>query len=199
MSQDIYDKIVKIITIIIIVITFIFVTIFKLIPELKNIIGSSDKYINYENYDTVIGIKINTKTDFLLVIADNKVQNIVFLSNSSLSLYNQNIEGNSLSESLDDIINILRTKGVLLDELTLIKYPSNTSYETVKNLLTKSLTITETTSTYQILAEEYSIKTYQDDKEQLQVIETYSKKLARNYKNKKILEETINEQKEKNY
>lgn len=193
MYQEKYDKITNIITIIVVIVVFLLLIIFKIIPDLKTIRGSSDTYINYDKYDTVIGIKININTDFLLVITDNKVENIVFLSNNSLYLYNQNIEGNTLSKSLTDIINILRNNDVLLDELTLIKYQSNTSYDNVKKILTTNLNVEKLTSTYQLLAEEYNIKTYQDNTEQLQAIETYSKELTRKYKNEKILEETINE------
>lgn len=193
MYQEKYDKITNIITIVVVIVVFLLLIIFKIIPDLKAIRGSSDTYINYDKYDTVIGIKINTNTDFLLVITDNKVQNIVFLSNNSLYLYNQNIEGNTLNESLTSIINILRNNDVLLDELTLIKYPSNTSYDNVKKLLANKLNVEELTSTYQLLAAEYNINAYQDNIEQLQAIETYSKELTRKYKNEKILEETINE------
>lgn len=193
MYQEKYDKITNIITIVVVIVVFLLLIIFKIIPDLKAIRGSSDTYINYDKYDTVIGIKINTNTDFLLVITDNKVQNIVFLSNNSLYLYNQNIEGNTLNESLTSIINILRNNDVLLDELTLIKYQSNTSYDNVKKLLANKLNVEELTSTYQLLAAEYNINAYQDNIEQLQAIETYSKELTRKYKNEKILEETINE------
>ena len=193
MYQEKYDKITNIITIVVVIVVFLLLIIFKIIPDLKAIRGSSDTYINYDKYDTVIGIKINTNADFLLVITDNKVQNIVFLSNNSLYLYNQNIEGNTLNESLTSIINILRNNDVLLDELTLIKYQSNTSYDNVKKLLANKLNVEELTSTYQLLAAEYNINAYQDNIEQLQAIETYSKELTRKYKNEKILEETINE------
>lgn len=193
MYQEKYDKITNIITIVVVIVVFLLLIIFKIIPDLKAIRGSSDTYINYDKYDTIIGIKINTNTDFLLVITDNKVQNIVFLSNNSLYLYNQNIEGNTLNESLTSIINILRNNDVLLDELTLIKYQSNTSYDNVKKLLANKLNVEELTSTYQLLAAEYNINAYQDNIEQLQAIETYSKELTRKYKNEKILEETINE------
>ena len=193
MYQEKYDKISNIITIVVVIVVFLLLIIFKIIPDLKAIRGSSDTYINYDKYDTVIGIKINTNTDFLLVITDSKVQNIVFLSSNSLYLYNQNIEGNTLNESLTSIINILRNNDVLLDELTLIKYQSNTSYDNVKKLLANKLNVEELTSTYQLLAAEYNINAYQDNIEQLQAIESYSKELTRKYKNEKILEETINE------
>ena len=194
MYQEKYDKMTNIITIIIVIIVFLLLIIFKIIPDLKAIRGSSDTYINYDKYDTVVGIKINTNTDFLLVITDNKVQNIIFLSSNSLCLYNKNIEGNTISNSLANVVNILRNNNVLLNELTLIKYQKNSSYNDVKQILANNLTLQEKESTYQLLAVEYNIKSYQDNTEQLQAIEAYSKELTRKYKNDKILKETLKKQ-----
>lgn len=194
MYQEKYDKMTNIITIIIVIIVFLLLIIFKIIPDLKAIRGSSDTYINYDKYDTVVGIKINTNTDFLLVITDNKVQNIIFLSSNSLFLYNKNIEGNTISNSLTNVVNILRNNDVLLNELTLIKYPKNSSYNDVKQILANNLTLQEKESTYQLLAVEYNIKSYQDNTEQLQAIEAYSKEITRKYKNDKILKETLKKQ-----
>ena len=75
-----------------------------------------------------------------------------------------------------------------------IKYQKNSSYNDVKQILAKNLTLQEKESTYQLLAVEYNIKSYQDNTEQLQAIEAYSKELTRKYKNDKILKETLKKQ-----
>ena len=187
MYEERMDKYINIISIIVVIIVAIFLIVFKIAPDLKKIKGSSDNFIDYDNIDTVIGIKTPTNINFLLVIEKEKVTNILFLSSGALCLYNQDIENKSLDAALKTITTTLKEQDVI--GLTITEYPHNKLYKKAKEILIKSLTLEENTNTYQSLAKSLSIQTYEDNLEQLKTLESYSKNLIREYKNAKTLEE----------
>lgn len=187
MYEEKIDKYISIISIIVVIMVAIFLIVFKIVPDLKKIKGSSDNFIDYDNIDTVVGIKTPTNIDFLLVISEEKVTNILFLSNNALCLYNQDIENKTLDIALKNVTLILKEQDII--GLTLIKYPHNKLYAKVKEILAKNISIEESTDTYQSLSNNLDIIIYEDNLEQLKTIESYSKNLIRVYKNTKTLEE----------
>lgn len=71
----------------------IYISINRIIPELKSQFGSSDKFISYTNYSNMFEININNNTDFILVLNKNyKIYHIIFLSDNISCLYNKNLE-----------------------------------------------------------------------------------------------------------
>ena len=73
------EKIYRILKILAIIIIFVLVLITKIIPEYKETRGSSDKYINIEKYESLIEIKINNNLNFILIISEEKISNILLL------------------------------------------------------------------------------------------------------------------------
>lgn len=187
MYEERMDKYINIISLIVVIMVAIFLIVFKIVPDLKSIKGSSDSFIDYDNIDTVVGLKTPTNIDFLLVISEEKVTNILFLSSEALCLYNQDIENKPLDTALKTITATLKEQDII--GLTLIEYPHNKSTTKVKEVLVKTLTLEEESNTYQSLAKSFSITTYEDNLEQLKTLESYSKNIIREYKNAKTLEE----------
>lgn len=183
------DKKVIIIQTLIIFILIIGLIIFKFIPEYKNNLGSSDRYIDINNYEDIVEIKINDKLNFSLILSQNKVTNILFFDKTSLCLYNQDIENKDIDIAISKVVNILIENDYLdnLSTINTIKYHGN-HYEQVvlrikevlqtKNILPNYI---ETTSTIQEKARSFSI-TSTDEESILKELEFYSKNLIRNKK-----------------
>ena len=85
------EKIQSLLKILIIVIAIILILVIKVIPEYKESKGSSDINVDINAYESIVEIKINNKSNFLLLIAKSKISNILFLEETSLCLYNQYI------------------------------------------------------------------------------------------------------------
>lgn len=191
MEEKRIEKFTKIITIVIIILLMIGLLVFKIIPELKNAIGSSDSYIDYNNYETVLGIRTNTNTSLLLIINNDKITNIVFLDQTSLYLYNKDIEKQDITQALTKIIDIMSTKNLLPDNIIyLIKYFDSPYYSSVKDFLsTNNLSVVELEETYQETASMYDLEVYTDNISELKALEKYSRNLIRNYQKNQIIQE----------
>ena len=164
--------------------------VFKVIPEYKETQGSSDKYIKVDEYKDLVELKINNHTNFALVTTDKLITNILFFDNTSLVLYNQDIEGTSFENGIRKIINILIENNYLKtnDFITITKYHNKTDQiiksEIVKclNSLNASVNIIEEKNTIQQKAKSLKIEEA-DEKQQLKAIEYASKDIVRKYKN----------------
>ena len=182
------EKTKSIIQIILVIVLMIGTLIFKSIPEYKKSLGSSDTFINTDNYTDIIEFKINNSPNFAIIISNNIISNILFFDETSLCLYNQNIEQTSLKSGIDKIITLLTANNYLKENsyITLIKY-QGTSYEETKtyilNILSPTIIIEEQTSSISKKALELEV-TGTDDKERLKGIELFSKNITRDYKNK---------------
>lgn len=94
-------KLIIIAEIVFVVIAIGYYTVKELIPDLKKQYGSSDKIVNPEKCTNIIEIKINDDVDYMYLLdKEEKIYHIIFLSPSSLVLYNKNIENNNY-----DIVN----------------------------------------------------------------------------------------------
>lgn len=86
----------------------IFYVVHDVVPEYKEKLGSSDKFINTSDYRNMIEVRIDSKVRFLLVLnSEKKIYHIIFLSNEAMCLYNQNIESNDLSKGVSQIVRLL--------------------------------------------------------------------------------------------
>lgn len=194
MKEDREEKFIKIIKILVIVFIIVLTIVLKTVPELKKMLGSSDNFINYNDYEATIGIRTTTGTNVILVIESNKVTNIIFLDNTALCLYNKDIENKDIKTALNKIINTLISNQNISDNsIILVKYSDNKYYEEVKKALGKLLNVEEINETLQQTAKLYQgIEIYEDDKLELQSLDTYSKRLIKDYKNAQIVEEIEN-------
>ncbi len=107
-------KITIFIEISIVVIAIIYYVVAIMIPDFQKSQGSSDGFIKTNKYQNLIKIKIDDATDFALVLdSEGKIYHIFFFDNSSVFLYNQNIENKELNSSIKSIITILIENNIL--------------------------------------------------------------------------------------
>lgn len=168
-------------------------------PYIKNLFGSSDRFINYNNYSNMFEININQETSFILVLNKNyKINHIIFLSTNTKYLYNKNIEniGNN-KEIINKIIEILITNNLLKTDssITITRY-GKTYYDKFKNYFTKSLenynistNINEKDNTIIGKANELNLE-YSTEEDALLKLDYYSKELMSKEKNN--INESIN-------
>lgn len=193
------EKYKNILQIVIVFILIICALIFNVIPEYKASQGSSDKYIDTENYTDIVEVKLNNKPNFALIITDNQISNILFFDKESLCLYNQNIEGLSIKDGTKKIIELLITNDYLKQDyfLILTKYKNKSYEETKQYLLTalQDLSVTvnvqEESSSIEQKAKENNI-TYKDEISSLKEIELLSKDIVRQHNNDVSYQSTIN-------
>ena len=195
------EKTLTIIEIIIIFILMIGAIIFKFLPEYKASKGSSDTYINTENFQDLIEVRINDKPNFALVITDKTISNILFFDSSSSCLYNKNIEAKDINSGVKEIIKLLIENNYLKQNSTI----TLTTYKSTKHLEIKNAFLTETTklnlnillqetkSTIEEKAESFNI-TGEDELELLKEIEMYSKNIIRRVINDVAQSEDYNQQ-----
>lgn len=168
-------------------------------PYIKNLFGSSDRFINYNNYSNMFEININQETSFILVLNKNyKINHIIFLSTNTKYLYNKNIENiDNNKEIINKIIEILITNNLLKtsSSITITRY-GKTYYDKFKNYFTKSLenynistNINEKDNTIIGKANELNLE-YSTEEDALLKLDYYSKELMSKEKNN--INESIN-------
>lgn len=161
------------------------------LPELKASLGSSDTFINTSSYQNMLEFNIDNKINFAVVINDNKeIYHLIFFDKSSIILYNQNIEGNSIDTSLESIIKIL-IENNYLTSTSIIKVTryENTYYDTFKesllNVLTKyqlNTNIIEAENTLSIRCSELNLEGTTSES-LLRELDLYSKEFTRDINN----------------
>ena len=127
------EKIQSRLTIIVLIVIIIVGIFLKGIPELKESLGSSDKFITKKNYDDMVEFDINNNLNFAVVIKSNKINHIFMFNEQSVILYNQDIENNSIKKSISMITNLLINSNNLTQssQVTLTSY-ENKNYDEVK-------------------------------------------------------------------
>lgn len=193
------EKYKNILQIILVFILIICALIFEAIPDYKASQGSSDKYIDTENYTDIIEVKINNKPNFALVITENQISNILFFDKEALCLYNQDIEGLSIKNGTKKIIDLLIENDYLKQDyfLILTRY-KNKSYEKTKQYLLKALqdlnvsvNVQEESSSIEQKAKENNI-TGKEETSALKELELISKDIVRQHNNDVSYQSTIN-------
>lgn len=211
-----------IIEIIIIFAIMIYYSIAVMIPEYRKSQGSSDHFIKSSQVSNMIEIYIDSSTDFALVLdLEGNIYHIFFFDNSSLSLYNENIESKTLDQGLEIVVKKLIENDIIKqDSQVEIRYAEKKYYNQFKNtwnqLVNKySLPVNyiEKKQTIEEKAKELGINS--ESTAILLEIDFYSKEMIKNITTKKEplneekaleytnsiyrkLEETINTQKEEN-
>ena len=180
-----------ILTIVIVLVLFIYGIIFKAIPEYQKSQGSSDKLFMTSKYDDVIEFKINNQVNFAIITKDKNVIHLLIFDERAISLYNQNIENQTIKNALGIITTILINNSSLTDYSTieLTKY-IGTSYNVVKNNFNDilkqnnllNMTIRETESTLEEKANELKISVSKNDNI-ITKLDMHSKEIINKYKN----------------
>ena len=114
------------IVIILVLATYYLITI--VIPEYKEKLGSSDKFISAKLYNNMFEVDVDNKVNFAFVIdKDGYVYHIFFFNNNSLCLYNKDIEGLSISDATESMIKILIENNYLsnLSNINITNYNGN--------------------------------------------------------------------------
>lgn len=95
-----------------IAIALVVYSVMIVIPEYKEKLGSSDSFVNAGQYKNMIEIRLDSQTDFALLLNQKgEVYHIFFFDNSSVFLYNKNIENHNLKESMQKILVLLVEHG----------------------------------------------------------------------------------------
>lgn len=201
------EKILYIIEAIGLLVVFLLSVVFIGIPEFKNSLGSSDHFIDTNNYEDLVEIQINGTPNFGIITNKNKIVHLFFFDNPATCLYNKEIETKTISKGMKIIIDQLIENNYLKqdDTLTITNY-NNKSYSTVKSSLEKELveqnitiSLIEKNNTIIERAQELNITATEESKA-LKEIDLYSKNIIRHNKNteskkttttSKILDETL--------
>ena len=184
------EKHLTIIEIIIIFALMIGAIFFKFLPEYKESKGSSDTYIDIENYQDIIEIKVNNKPNFALVITDSNISNILFFDSASSCLYNQDIETKPISLGVKEIVELLIENNYLKQNSTIyLTTYKNKNISEIKNAflteftkLNLNITTTESKTTIEEKAKSLNL-TATDETALLKEIEMYSKNIIRKITN----------------
>lgn len=195
-------KIIVIIEILIIGVAFLAYTFKEVIPEYKNSIGSSDKFINTEIYNKMYEFNIDNKINFSIIIDENNnIYHMFFFDKEAACLANKNIENNKLEEGLKKIYIGLIEKDYLINtsNINIIRYDNkeNIIYDLVSNLnrfynINGSINISDSTIENKI----NEIKLESDSESYLKDLDLYSKEYIRLTKNVVLSkEESINTRK----
>ena len=176
----------------ILIVLFVLVTLFITWPEYKKTIGSSDKYINTEENFSLMEWTLPQEVNFILVINQEKITNILFLTDNTYCLYNQNIEGLTLEKGIREILKILMEESLITesDQLILTRYPQDDMYEKAKETLEEilfdfslRLTILEQNTTLEQKSQQLELDIEDTEELQLKRVELYSKEIIRQIKN----------------
>ena len=135
------EKILNILTVIVIIILLGYYIITNSIPNYKKTFGSSDKLINTNNYVNLINMNVNNNINVGFILNDKKqIYHIYFYDDNSMIFYNKNIENNTLNKSMDIIITRLIEEDYLKEKstITLTKYDKK-YYTDFKDSLNKIL------------------------------------------------------------
>ena len=172
-----------------IVIGLLYYTFKIMMPEYRNQKGSSDQYIKSDLYSNMIEIQIDGETDFALVLnQEGTIYHLFFFDNSSVFLYNKNIENKNIEDGLSIMIPILIEKQILHDNSSVVLYRDKDSFYDVfktnweKSLLKYSIqvdtshqirTIEEKANTFNINTDSFSSMLFEMD--------FYSKEMVKNF------------------
>ena len=153
---------------ILISLALLYYVIFIEIPELKKSLGSSDHFIETKKYSYGLEVEINQKTHFMFLLdKKNVVYYLFFLNSTSVSLYNQNIEGLGYQEAFQKTILLLKQYGYLTSNssMVLTKYGNvpNKIISSFKKELSSSINIEEKSSSLKKLASRQGIYEEEED------------------------------------
>lgn len=176
---------------IIVIIAIIVLVIVKEIPELKKELGSSDNIFNSKDVTKLIDVNIDNNIFGYELSKDNKVVNVIFYNETSLILYNKNIEKRDLSKAISRSYKLLKDNNKLSNntKITLTKYDEdNNSYKKYFDNI-KYYSYQEKISTYKNINTEYKLNA-SNNSEILSTLNIKSKDYVLSVKNIDISEYT---------
>ena len=182
-------KIIILVEILFVVAAISYYTVKELIPDIKSKYGSSDKIVNPEKCKNIIEIKIDDNIDFMYLFDDEeKIYHIIFLSPSSLVLYNKNIENNTYEiVNKKSIKQLIKNNYLKYDSKISITRYNNNNYIKYKDSLLSILSyynvntnIEEYESNYIDMSRKLDIDTSTKSK-MISELDYYSKELINNY------------------
>lgn len=182
-------------------------TVKELIPDIKSKYGSSDKIVNPEKCKNIIEIKINDNVDYMYLLDDEeKIYHIIFLSPSSLVLYNKDLENKTYDivnkKSIKQLIanNYLKT-----DSKIIVTRYNNDNYKKYKDSLINNLSyynintnIEEYESNYVDMSKKLGLDT-STKSSMISELDFYSKELINNYSDSSLKNTELNKQTAKKY
>ena len=184
------DKTIRNLEIIIIIALFLGGLFFKVLPEYKKSLGSSDAYIDLSNYDDLVEIYIDNKPNFIIVTKKDIIKGILFFDKESLCLYNQNIENSKIEDGITIIVEQLikynHLKGT--STITFVKYNDKsyqkvtTSFKSYLNELNVPVNYIELSSSLEEKRILYNLEVTENE-QIIKELELYSKNIIRNNKN----------------
>lgn len=168
------------------------------LPSIKNNFGSSDRFINEKEYNSIIEIKLSSGPEFMLITNDKKkITNLIFLNEETLTLYNRDIENHSFKDSIKKIITILQEHNYLTENtlVEMIEYSSSNHYQDIvkefqKNTSENNITVYQIKKTLNDKLKELSITKTKDS--EIKALEDYSKRLISDYKDQLLIAEYEN-------
>ena len=200
-------KLIILVEIIFVIGAISYYTVKELIPDIKSKYGSSDKIVNPEKCTNIIEIKINDNIDYMYLLdKEEKIYHIIFLSPSSLVLYNKEIENNTYDvvnkKSIKQLIenNYLKTDS----KISVTRY-NNDSYIKYKDSLLGILSyynintnIEEYESNYVDISKKLGIDASTKSK-MISELDYYSKELINKYSDSDLMNPELNKQTSKKY
>ena len=195
-------KLIILVEIIFVIGAISYYTVKELIPDIKSKYGSSDKIVNPEKCTNIIEIKINDNIDYMYLLdKEEKIYHIIFLSPSSLVLYNKEIENNTYDvvnkKSIKQLIenNYLKTDS----KISVTRY-NNDSYIKYKDSLLGILSyynintnIEEYESNYVDISKKLGIDASTKSK-MISELDYYSKELINKYSDSDLMNPELNKQ-----
>ena len=144
------NKLVIVLEICIILGALLFYIVKVMIPEYRESQGSSDSFIRSSRVANMVEIRIDGTTDFALLLdQEGNIYHLFFFDNSSVALYNKNIESQTIDKGLKIIVPILIEKNLLHEgskvELLRAKDENYTSFLTSWSDLIRKYSITTNT------------------------------------------------------
>jgi len=180
-------KIVVVLEILAIFVATIWCIFAEVIPEYKEKLGSSDKFIRPDAYSNMLEIQVDNVTSFAILLdKDTNIFHLMFFDKEAICLYNQNIEGKSLQKGLLSIIKILIENDYLKNTsiVTVTRY-NDKDYEKCKRVFVELLSqyglntnIIEKSNTLKEKAKELGIDA-SNNEDILKKIDLYSKEYPR--------------------
>ncbi len=157
------------------------------IPEIKKELGSSDHILTTLSAKKLIDIKIDDTLYGLELDDDNKVVNVIFYNESSLILYNKNIEKKSLSTAIDLSYKLLEERNKITNKKIMITKYDDKSYKEYFNNINYS-SYKEIKSSYEELNNKYNLNSTEDTI--LSNLNIYSKDYVLYFKNINVIDYT---------
>jgi len=159
------------------------VVLFFVVSSIMNASKSIDIQLEKEYEDIIY---VSDKAEFLLVLKDEKVTNILFLNEEAKkSLADKKIEKKKIEEAVESIIDHLKNDNLLTDtkDIEAKSLKQSSSYQKVISSLNKNLVIygidkevVNGNFTLDVVLDKYHLEDKKDEKENIETLYQYSRR-----------------------